>query len=110
MEKPKDATYYKGYTQGYLDGYRDGTKDVQKGITKELKNNDILQLPIESMEITTRAYNCLVRLGCRYVSDLLQLSETNLHRARGMGSKTAAEIACWLDRNGFKHTVWSTYK
>lgn len=109
MEKPRDAIYYKGYTRGYLDGYRAGVNDIQKGKYRNLMEDDIAQLPIEAMEITSRAYHCLIGLGCQYVSDLLSLDEKELQRARGLGAKTAAEIARWLDDHGFPHTPWSRY-
>ena len=109
MEKQKDSIYCKGYRNGYLDGYRDGILAAQTGEYRKYSENEMMNLPIEAMEITTRAHNCLVRLGCRYISDLLELREENLQRARNMGSKTAAEIAGWLEQNGFSHSVWSRY-
>ena len=109
MEKQQDNSYCKGYRYGYLDGYRDGIMAAQKGECRELKENELLFLPIEAMEISTRARNCLVRLRCKQISDLMELNDETLQRAKNLGSKTAAEIAAWLDRNGFPHTVWSRY-
>ena len=109
MENPHDSNYSKGYRNGYLDGYRDGVLAAKEGEYKQHINSGVLNLPIEVMEITTRAHNCLVRLGCRYISDLLEITEENLQRARNLGSKTAAEIAGWLESNGLTHTVWSRY-
>ena len=109
MESPQDSNYSKGYRNGYLDGYRDGILAAKEGEHRPHIEKGFLNLPIESMEITTRAHNCLVRLGCRHISDLLELKEENLQRARNLGSKTAAEIAGWLEHNGLPHTVWSRY-
>lgn len=109
MDKPRDGIYCKGYRNGYLDGYRDGMQLGQNGECKELEDNELLSLPIEAMEITTRAHNCLIRLGCRQISDLLELREENLLRAKNMGNITAAEIAGWLERNGFPYTAWSRF-
>ena len=109
MEKAKDSIYCKGYTQGYLDGYRDGVKDTKAGTDKVLLENDIAKLPIEAMEITARAYNCLRWLRCRHVSNLLYLSPMDLKCAKSLGPKTAGEIAHWLDSHGFSMTAWSLY-
>ena len=109
MEKQQDNIYCKGYRYGYLDGYRDGVLDAQRGESRELKENELLSLPIGVMEISTRAHNCLVRLHCKQISDLLELNDETLQRTRNLGSKTAAEIAAWLDQNGFPHSVWSRY-
>lgn len=109
MEQFKDTAYYKGYKQGYQDGYQDGLKDSKTGKHIESQENGIAQIPIEAMEITTRAYNCLTRMGCRSVSDLLSLNNKDLQTARRLGIKTAMEIAHWLDSNGFHHTAWSRY-
>jgi len=84
-------------------------KAAQNGEYKELGNNDVLYLPIEAMEITTRARKCLIRMGCKEISDLLELREETLLHARSLGSVNAAEIAGWLEDNGFPHTAWSRF-
>ena len=109
MEKPQDSTYSKGYRNGYLDGYQDGVLATQKGEHRGHGENELLYLSIEAMGITTRARNCLVGLGCRHISDLLELKEEKLRHARNLGSKTAAEIAAWLEHTGFSYTVWSRF-
>ena len=109
MDKPRDGVYCKGYRNGYLDGYKDGITAAQKGECRELEDNELLRLPIEAMEITTRARNCLVRMNCRKISDLLELGEETLLRAKNFGNVTAAEIARWLEHNGYPHTAWSRF-
>ena len=109
MDKPRDGIYCKGYRNGYLDGYKDGVEAAQKGECKELGEHELLCFPVEAMEITTRARYCLIRLGCRQISDLLELREESLLCARNLGNVTAAEIAGWLERNGFAHTAWSRF-
>ena len=105
MEKPKDSQYYKAYIQGY----RDGVNDAHNGKDLENIDSDLAKLPVEAMEITTRACNCLTRAGYKSVSDILELDDFALITMRNLGPKTGSEIAHWLDNNGFRCTVWSKY-
>ena len=52
-------------------------------------------LPIDELELSVRAYNCLRRAGCSTVGDVLQYAENSdkgLMRIRNLGAKSAKEI------------------
>lgn len=97
------------YCKGYIAGYRDGIKDAFTGKNRLNVESDITALPIITMNLSTRAYNCLFRAGCRYVADVITMSEDTIRTTRNMGSKCAAEIALWLDRHGIRYTAWSKF-
>ena len=105
MEKTQDNPYYKGY----IEGYRDGVRDACCGKTPKTIGNDIINLPIKVMALSTRANNCLSRAGCIYIADVAALNEHTIATMRNMGSKTAAEIAHWLDTHGLCYSAWSAY-
>ena len=105
MALPQDPVYYKGYLMGYLDGVR----DTLHGTATETTANSLKNLPIQAMELSTRARNCLTRAGCVTIGDVTNLSEAKLSVMRNLGIKTAAEIAHWLDDHGFRHSAWSKY-
>ena len=105
MELPKDPQYCKAYIMGY----RDGVRDAKSG--KDLTNidSDLTKLPVETMEITTRARNCLLMAKCYTIGDILLLDSDNIRRIRNMGPKSAKYIANWLASHGFCYSAWSEY-
>lgn len=105
MEQPKDAQYCKAYIMGY----RDGVRDAQSGKNLANIDSDLLKLPVEAMEITTRARNCLLWTKCYTVGDVLHLDADDIRKIRNMGPKTATQIAHWLTAHGFYCSAWTEY-
>ncbi len=54
--------------------------------------NNILNLPIEELELSGRAYNCLKGAGINYIGQLVQKTETELLKLRSFGKKSLDEI------------------
>lgn len=103
--------YRKGYRRGYAAGYQDGV-DYQKN--RQYRNDmrrdiDIMMLPVDAMELSSRGRNCLVRAGCACVSDVVMLTEQALAAMRNLGPKTGGEIADWLKKHGVINKAWSKY-
>lgn len=51
-----------------------------------------LRLPIEEIELSVRAQNCINQAGIEYVWDLVRRSETEMLKHRNFGKKSANEI------------------
>ena len=98
--------YRRGYFQGYQAGYADGKEEKSE---MAMVSDDVAGLPIEVIGLSTRAYNCLHRSGCRFVSDVIRLSETQILQMRNLGKVTAREIAGVLENLGIHGTHWATY-
>lgn len=98
--------YRKGYLQGYRAGYQDA-KEGKSGIV--LESDAVAELPIGVMGLSTRAYNCLHRFGCRFASDVASLSQMQILQMRNLGKITAGEIAGVLEDLGIHGTHWETY-
>ena len=96
------------YRKGYVAGYRDGLKAAEKGKVPQY-NNPTTVLPIQAMNVSSRAKNCLLHAGCLYVADVILLDEQRIATMRNLGLKTAMEIGCWLEENHIYHTAWSRY-
>jgi len=94
--------YIMGYRAGYIDGQRGGPDITRQGYD----GDSVLCEPIESMKLSYHAYNCLNRIGCRYVDDVVKLTAKEILRIRGMGKKTAQEISRVLAEKGMKDTEW----
>ena len=105
MENKRDDPYYKGYIAGYLDGVRDGVSGKNAAKVEE----DLLELLIEAMQLSTRVYHALSWAKCEYIADVVALSEDEIRRIRGIEAKTAREIACWLLDRGICYTHWTAY-
>ena len=114
-----DNTYYKLYStteekgvyrKGYLQGYRAGYQDAKEGKSEiAIVSADVAGLPIGAMGLSTRAYNCLHRFGCRFASDVASLSQIQILQMRNLGKITAGEIAGVLEDLAIHGTHWETY-
>ena len=54
--------------------------------------NNLLNMTIEEMDLSGRAYNCLKNAGINYVGQLVQKTETELLKLRSFGKKSLDEI------------------
>ena len=105
MDISKESQYYKAY----IAGYRDGVADAFSGKVQSLKVNTPEKIPIDVMGLSTRARNCLLRVGCKTVANILALDEHTVITMRNLGSKTAKEIAQWLVDHYYFSNVWIPY-
>jgi DNA-directed RNA polymerase alpha subunit len=98
------------YNKGYLRGYHTGYDDALAGRERmPFSSNAAVDISIEKMGLSTRAYNCLHRFGCRFASDVASLSQMQILQMRNLGKITAGEIAGVLEDLGIHGTHWETY-
>jgi len=69
--------------------------DAIKGLMK--KSNDdprqkALEMPIEELELSVRAYNCLRRAGVNNVQDLINKTELEMRKIRNLGKISLEEV------------------
>lgn len=57
---------------------------------------------IDSLELSTRPYNCLWRKGIRYINELLQLTPDEVMHIRNMGLRSYQEIVDALSKRGLR--------
>ena len=65
------------------------------GIMSEKKTDNItktLETPIEEIEFSVRAYNCLKRAGINTVQDLISKKEVEVTKIRNLGKKSLKEV------------------
>ena len=81
---PRDAVASAGRTLVELFGLARELNKEAEGIeigpapVAEVLSNE-LSMPIEDLDLSVRSYNCLKREGINTVSELVALSETQLH-------------------------------
>lgn len=103
------SEYNRGYTEGHRAGYADGFEDGRRGVVRELGPDNILNMPMEELNLTMRSRNCLISKNCKTVGDVARLSEDQIRVIRNFGKKSAAEVAQKLAEAGVKNSDWDLY-
>ena len=109
LRKVAAGEYSKGFTAGYRAGYQDGQKDAALGVQRAYGSDEVLNQPIESLNLSVRAYNCLVAANCKRIGDVVRLSAEEISTMRQLGKVSANEIAQAIKRHGIEHTAWEKY-
>ena len=109
VKKVASSEYNRGYSTGYEEGYRDGSKDGANGITNSYASHEILNQPIESLNLSVRALNCLKIADCKRVGDVVRLSDEKISTMRQLGKISANEIAQALKALNITHSAWEKY-
>jgi len=75
----------------------------QKGAESlEVKEDNLLYLPIKELELSVRSENCLLRAGIKTVGELIQKTPGELLKIRNLGKKSLVEIQEKLQKLGLK--------
>ena len=75
------------------------------GIIAEKKVDIItkkLETPIEEIEFSVRAYNCLKRAGINTMQDLIDKKEIEVQKIRNLGKKSLKEVMDKVEEMGLK--------
>lgn len=75
------------------------------GIIAEKKVDQItktLETPIEEIEFSVRAYNCLKRAGIHTMQDLIDKREVDVTKIRNLGKKSLKEVLDKVEEMGLK--------
>ncbi|QER41488.1 DNA-directed RNA polymerase subunit alpha [Thermodesulfobacterium sp. TA1] len=67
-----------------------------------ITTQNVLNLPIEELDLSGRAYNCLKAANINYVGQLVQKTESELLKLRSFGKKSLDEIVEKLNRFNLK--------
>ncbi|MFT6973072.1 MAG: DNA-directed RNA polymerase subunit alpha [Pontimonas sp.] len=94
---PRDAVASSGRTLVELFGLARDLNAEAEGIEigpapVEVVLSTEMAMPIESLDLTVRSYNCLKREGINNVSELVALSEHQLMNIRNFGQKSVDEV------------------
>jgi DNA-directed RNA polymerase subunit alpha len=76
--------------------------EVKEDFSSESKPEEDLDMPIEHLELSVRAYNCLRNADVRTLRELLQKSERELLMTRNFGRKSLNEIKEILSAMGMQ--------
>ena len=73
---------------------------LRSSIDEELRRR--LDMPINSLDLSVRAYNCLDGEGIKFLRDLVGRSENELLKVRNFGKTTLDEIKLKLEETGLE--------
>ncbi len=73
----------------------------QKAIAKAVSGKDY-DRPIEDLDLSVRAYNCLKRSGITKVGQVLEMSQEDLLAVRNFGQKSLDELNQRLEQMGYR--------
>ena len=61
----------------------------------------VLEMTIEELDLSVRAFNCLKRAGVNSVGDLINKSPEEMMKVRNLGKKSLEEVMSKLEALGF---------
>lgn len=75
--------------------------NTEESLTSDELNENILK-PIEELELSVRAYNCLKSAGINTIAELVQKTENELLKTKNFGKRSLEEIKEVLNSMGLK--------
>ena len=109
LRKVSTSEYNRGYSVGYGFGYTDGVKDGKAGITQSFGPDEVMNKPIEALNLPTRAHSCLVAMGCKRIADVARVPGAKIATTPHLGKISANDISRALKRIGVGITAWDEY-
>lgn len=109
LRRVSTSAYSRGYGVGYGLGYTDGVKDGRNGVDQALGPDEVMNKPIEALNLPTRAHSCLVAMGCKRIADVARVPGAKIATTPHLGKISANDIASALKRAGVGITAWDEY-
>ncbi len=109
MKRMATSEFNRGYSVGYSEGYSDGKADGAAGITKPYASDEVLNRPVESLNLSTRARSCLRLAQCKRIGDVVRLTDETISTMRQLGKVSANEIALAIKSLHIEHSAWDRY-
>ena len=70
----------------------DQVMPVAQTVQEDEKKDKILDMTIEELDLSVRAYNCLKRAGINNVAELVQKNQEDMMKVRNLGRKSLEEV------------------
>ena len=65
---------------------------VAQTVQEDEKKDKILDMTIEELDLSVRAYNCLKRAGINNVAELVLKNQEDMMKVRNLGRKSLEEV------------------
>jgi DNA-directed RNA polymerase subunit alpha len=73
-------------------GLTDHVMPVNFNLPEDDKKEKVLEMTIEELDLSVRAYNCLKRAGINSVAELVQRNQEDMMKVRNLGRKSLEEV------------------
>ena len=73
-------------------GLTDHVMPVNFNMPEDDKKEKVLEMTIEELDLSVRAYNCLKRAGINSVAELVQRNQEDMMKVRNLGRKSLEEV------------------
>ncbi len=96
-----DILKFKADRDNYLTETKESARGDEKSVAYDKLNENVLK-PIEDLELSVRAYNCLKSAGINVIAELIQKTENELMKTKNFGKRSLEEIKEVLNRQGLR--------
>lgn len=96
-----DILKFKADRDNYLAETKESERGDEKSVAYDKLNENVLK-PIEDLELSVRAYNCLKSAGINVIAELIQKTENELMKTKNFGKRSLEEIKEVLNRQGLR--------
>ncbi len=97
--------YKQAFEDGRKQGFNEGIRAAQAYLANMLPTKGTPSwtdaTPVEDLELTVRAYNCLKHEGLDTIGELVMKSERQLLDIRNLGRNSVTEVMNKLRRHGY---------
>jgi len=73
-------------------GLTEQTMPVPHSEREDNSKEKVLEMTIEELDLSVRAYNCLKRAGINTVNELVQRNQEDMMKVRNLGKKSLEEV------------------
>ena len=73
-------------------GLTDTVNPVNFNMPEDDKKEKVLEMTIEELDLSVRAYNCLKRAGINSVAELVRKNQEDMMKVRNLGKKSLEEV------------------
>ena len=73
-------------------GLTDQTMPISSSEPEADDNGKVMEMTIEDLDLSVRAYNCLKRAGINTVAELVQRNQEDMMKVRNLGKKSLEEV------------------
>lgn len=81
-------------------GLTDQSMPISMSEPEDDKIEKVMEMTIEELDLSVRAYNCLKRAGINSVSELVQRNQEDMMKVRNLGKKSLEEVEQKLEALG----------
>lgn len=109
LKRAQTEAHNLGFEEGFEEGFQYGLSEATQSMSKNGLTASISCMPIEVLELSSRAFHGLQHAGYHTIGAVCLLLKEEIVRIPGLGPKSFAEIAHALQKRGIQYTAWDIF-